>query len=680
MKKTHLSKSRKAPIFWRWGLFSLIQMLVIAGLSGQSSSAPLENYDLIYTMPDSIVQNLESFRKMSLKASYLLQEIEKHQGQNSHLSLNLIKEAKAYMKGRNEPQLTAQLSYWTAKLLSWNKPDSEQLQIALTEAQNARLEFVRKKDSLWLAKSQNLVALIYYYQGLSSSSNIEIEESFRLIKQQNLLNPEWQEVRSEAFRIKGNVLLQSSSSIDSAMVFYQAAEAFYLNTGDSLKLATLYLNQAIALAEVDSVRSHENLQGPEAYYQSAIQIFSRNGGVEDLAGAYLEYATYLADIFLETQAQVDFVLSNEFLRTGLALKPSRSCEFYFQMGINYHNMAAFNQAAKIENKTLLDTAAIYYKSTMERAVQEQNVTYFKQATHNLELICPILKNSRCREIIGSINTSYEELLGAVLQVKDTVLAKNIEYQKDQAEREQRQVLSWTGGTALGVLAGISFLYYRSRLKNLNKALENKMEALRAQMNPHFISNSLNAIDSLINQERNEEASEYIIDFSRLCRLVLNHSKEKWITLEEEIETLNYFINLEKLRLGDNLTYSIEVDDELNQTDIRIPPMLLQPFVENAIWHGIQKKQAPGHLEVAIFKNDQGQLECHVTDDGIGRRRAQELQQESVLERQSWGMEITKERMDAVKKIQGSVLEVSDLKPEDPMPGTKVCIKFPLLSY
>ena len=647
-------------------------------MNGQSSAGSLEQYGLVYTLPDSVLMNLESLRQKSQKASYLLKEIENYHEKNSHLALFLIKEAKTYLEGSNAPELIAQLRYWTAKLLSWNEPESEQLQIALTEAENARQEFVRNADSLWMAKSQNLVALIYYYQDQLKPANEKIDEVLHLLEQRRE-TPDWLEVQSEAFRIKGNILLYDGSSIDSAMVYYRASESFYKETGDSLKLATLHLNQAIALSGVDTTKGQSSYPGPDFHYRSAIEIFLRNGGVEDISSAYLEYATYLADLSLETgKKKEDFMHSNSYLWKGLALDSSRSCEFYFQLGINYQNMAAYNQDENINSKTLLDTAAIYYQRTMEQAIKEQNVTYFKQATSNLERICPILKNSRCREIIGSINISYEEILDAVSQVKDTVLAKNLEYQDELAKREQRQILSWTGGGALGLIATISFIYYRSRLKNLNKALENKMEALRAQMNPHFISNSLNAIDSLINQERNDEASEYIIDFSRLCRLVLNHSKEKWITLEEELETLNYFIVLEKLRLGDNLTYSIEVDDELNQTDIRIPPMLLQPFVENAIWHGIQKKQAPGHLEVAVFKNDIGQLECHITDDGIGREKAQALQQESVLERQSWGMQITKERMDAVKKIQGSVLEITDLKPGDAMPGTKVSIQFPLL--
>lgn len=679
MKNRLPSLGIKAPRRHGRVLFLLLQLCTISGL-GQDIDQVLPNYNLVYSIPDSLENRLKLIKSKAQKVRFLIEQVEKSFEQNIPLALYLAEEASNLLKGSNESLLRAQVRFWKGKLLSWKDPESAQLQIALVEARNALQEFERVQDNLWIAKSHNLIALIYFYQFQYSQAMKEIDRTFALEKKQNPNSLAWREVKSEALRIKGNILLYQNPTIDSTLALYRESQAFYVEIRDSIKLATLLLNQAIALAGVDSLKSSSGHPDPRSFYLSAIDIYKRKAGTEDLSIAYLEYGTYLADIFLKSQTRSDFLQSNSYLDSGLVLAPIRSCELYCQLGMNYQNMAAWNLDTSLSRKMILDTAAVLYQKTMERAIKEQNVVYFKLATEKLRQICPILKNARCRESIGSINKNYQKILGEISQVKDTVLAKNMAYQDELSIRKQRQILTWTSGSAIGILATISFIYYRSRLKNLNKALENKMEALRAQMNPHFISNSLNAIDSLINQNRNDEASDYIIDFSRLCRLVLNHSKEKRITLEEEIETLKYFITLEKLRLGDNLTYSIDVDDELNQSDIQIPPMLLQPFVENAIWHGIQKKQAPGHLEVAVFKNDLGQLECQITDDGIGRKKAQELQEESVLERQSWGMQITKERMEAVKKIEGSVLEITDLKPNDLMPGTKVSIKFPLLPF
>lgn len=680
MKSKYPFLSVRVPKLQLWALFICLSFSIGNRLSSQDLPNPSLLYSLTYELPDSIEETLNSTHGATAKASYLLQQIEHTYATQSNLALFLVEEALPYAKGGRQAFQRAQLRYWKAKILSWNDPESEQLQVAIAEAQNALYEFDQKEEALWLAKTHNLIALIYFYQDQYSFAASEIEKSFSVFETLSNIDMAWQEVRSEALRIKGNILLYRSTSIDSTLSLYRESQAFYLEIKDSLKLATLLLNQGIVLADFDTTADLRIHASAEQYYLEAISIYKRKNSEEDLAVSYLEYATYLADIFWNTEERNDFLHSNTYLHKALELQPDRTCELYYQLASNYQSMASWNKDKSINNKLLLDTAALLYEKTMDRAILEENLDYFKSATSSIKTICPYLKNARCSALLEVMNSNYEKILGAVLQVKDTVSTKNLAYRDELAEREQRQILTWTGGSALGILATISFLYYRSRLKSLNKALENKMEALRAQMNPHFISNSLNAIDSLINQERNDEASEYIIDFSRLCRLVLNNSKEKWITLEEEIETLAYFINLEKLRLGENLTYNIDVDDDLNQTDIQIPPMLLQPFVENAIWHGIQKKQAPGHLEVTIFKNEAGLLECHITDDGIGRKKAMELQKESILEHQSWGMTITKERMESVKKMKDSTLEITDFNPDDPMPGTKVCIKLPLLLH
>lgn len=668
------------PRSFLWALPFLLLTCCYITLKGQTKELYAQ-YNLNYELPDSMLAKINSLSRKKDKATYLLNQVKEQQSINSNLALFLIDQALPFAKGKSSNLVRAQLHYWKAHILSWHNPESAQLQIALTEAQYALEEFQRLKVTIWEAKSNNIISLIHFYQEKYELADGAINASFRLIEDSPAPDLIWRELQSEALRIKGNILLYQLPTIDSSLTLYKESQTFYEEVKDSLQLAALLLNQGIALAQFDTTASQEIHASAGRYYLDAIDIYQNQGNKEDLAVAYLEYATYLADIFWLTQAPEDFKRSNSYLLRALSLQPTRTAELYYQLGSNYQSLSSWNSNPELDGKALLDTAAIFYDSTMLRAISEENIPYFKLATESIESICPFLKKKlTCTKLLEKVNFNYENILGAVLAVKDTVSVINLAFTDELAQRKQRQMLTWTIGSALGLLGGVSFLYYRSRLKNLNKALENKMEALRAQMNPHFISNSLNAIDSLINQERNEEASEYIIDFSRLCRLVLNHSKEKWITLEEEIETLEYFITLEKLRLGDNLTYSIDVDDELNQSDIQIPPMLLQPFVENAIWHGIQKKQAPGHLEVAVFKNALGQLECQITDDGIGRKKAQELQKESVLERQSWGMQITKERMEAVKKIEGSVLEISDLKPDDLMPGTKVSIKFPLLPF
>lgn len=149
------------------------------------------------------------------------------------------------------------------------------------------------------------------------------------------------------------------------------------------------------------------------------------------------------------------------------------------------------------------------------------------------------------------------------------------------------------------------------------------KALRAQMNPHFIFNSLNAIQELVVTEKNEEAYEYLTRFSRLLRKVLHHSEQKWIRLGEELQVLEWYLALESLRFQHAFTYAIEVPAGLDTEDYEVPPMILQPFVENAIWHGLSNKEGPKHLSIRVEAEKQI-LVCTIEDNGIGREAAQKI--------------------------------------------------------
>ncbi|MEL6972131.1 MAG: histidine kinase, partial [Bacteroidota bacterium] len=250
--------------------------------------------------------------------------------------------------------------------------------------------------------------------------------------------------------------------------------------------------------------------------------------------------------------------------------------------------------------------------------------------------------------------------------------------KESVEREKRY-RSRTG--YLSVVGFLIALFYYLYQRSLREKLENKLEALRAQMNPHFISNCLNAIDLLVNKGDTEQASNYIIDFSRLNRLVLTNSKKKRISLAKEVETLSYYLRMEKLRMRENLNYHIEIDSTLDQESISIAPMLLQPFIENSIVHGIQNKQSPGNIWVLINRLNAKQLEIRIKDDGVGMKRAKEIKSKKFLEqeRTSWGMDITHERLKGIKSEKGASIRTVDLYDKDgAASGTEVIIHYPII--
>jgi sensor histidine kinase YesM len=216
---------------------------------------------------------------------------------------------------------------------------------------------------------------------------------------------------------------------------------------------------------------------------------------------------------------------------------------------------------------------------------------------------------------------------------------------------------------------------RSQL--LAQRAELEMQALRAQMNPHFIFNSLNSINRFILQNNKAEATEYLTKFSRLIRIILNSSANATVSLAEDTEALQLYLELERLRCEEKFNFKIKCDDELDADDIQVPPMLLQPFVENAIWHGLTHKESEGHLLINI-KQENSTLVCIIADDGVGRKRSAELKNKSG--HKSMGMKITESRIAMIKKMSGEnkSIEIRDLVDADGnAAGTEVILKIPV---
>jgi tetratricopeptide (TPR) repeat protein len=212
-----------------------------------------------------------------------------------------------------------------------------------------------------------------------------------------------------------------------------------------------------------------------------------------------------------------------------------------------------------------------------------------------------------------------------------------------------------------------------------QATDLEMQALRAQMNPHFIFNSLNSINRFILKKQSSEATEYLTKFSRLIRMILNSSVSASVSLAEDLEALQLYIELERLRCEEKFSFKIECDPDVDADFIQVAPMLLQPFVENAIWHGLMSKESEGHLWVNINQAD-STLICTITDDGIGRKKAAEFKNKSGKHK-SMGMKITESRIAMMQKMNGEnkSVEIRDLvDAEGNAAGTEVVLKIPVI--
>ncbi|TAE31280.1 MAG: sensor protein lytS [Cytophagales bacterium] len=209
--------------------------------------------------------------------------------------------------------------------------------------------------------------------------------------------------------------------------------------------------------------------------------------------------------------------------------------------------------------------------------------------------------------------------------------------------------------------------------------EVEMLALRSQMNPHFLFNSLNTIEYFVLKGDEENASRYLSSFSRLLRLILNHSNEDTVRLSEELTGLRLYLELEATRFGDEFQYTVEIDSDIDRDDVVLPPLLLQPFVENAIWHGLrQSGRADKRLWVRVLMNDPNTLRFEIEDNGIGRRQANDLKSRSATTRKSYGMDITRQRIDLFNRNYPSKLDIQLIDIEEHnQTGTCVRITYQL---
>jgi anti-sigma regulatory factor (Ser/Thr protein kinase) len=242
---------------------------------------------------------------------------------------------------------------------------------------------------------------------------------------------------------------------------------------------------------------------------------------------------------------------------------------------------------------------------------------------------------------------------------------------------------------LTVLGGVSVITYiiaglrvktvrkqeREKAKHEKELLEMEARALRAQMNPHFIFNCLNSIKSLIQQHEEKKSVSYLTTFSKLIRTLFNNADKKEISLHDEIETCKLYLQLEAMRFDAKFSYAVNVDENTDLKSIQVPALIIQPFIENAIWHGIVPRKSSGHISLNVVKK-YSVIEIIIDDDGIGRESSQQNKSTSGLAHQSKGVNLTQSRLELNNLLQQrqATLEVVDKKDENGIgTGTKVII-------
>jgi LytS/YehU family sensor histidine kinase len=289
--------------------------------------------------------------------------------------------------------------------------------------------------------------------------------------------------------------------------------------------------------------------------------------------------------------------------------------------------------------------------------------------------------ARAISISSNIGKNQQRL--ELLEKETALNDRSIEILKRDQELKSEQIFNRNLiiitliGCIVAILAA-GFMIYKN-IQARRKA--DKLLALRSlagQMNPHFIFNALNSVNEFVAARDELAANRYLTSFSRLMRQVLDDSRKTLITLGEELEMLGHYLKLEHARFSDKFDYDLQVAPELRDSELMIPPMMIQPYLENAVWHGLRYKSSKGQLRIVLSVQDD-MLEIRIEDNGIGVIKSRELKTRNQKRQYSVGMKNTETRINLLNEIYGTRISVTihELQPDAEEPGTIVCLRAPL---
>lgn len=274
-------------------------------------------------------------------------------------------------------------------------------------------------------------------------------------------------------------------------------------------------------------------------------------------------------------------------------------------------------------------------------------------------------------IINEHNKSQAEL---IIQYQENEALKNslTEKLKEEVNRQTTEIIK---------LNEIAEAEKRKKIKSRfqKEVAELKISSLQNQMNPHFIFNSLNSIELYIIKNDRDNALYFISKFSKLIRKILSASRKKEVSLQEEIETIELYVNIENIRFKHDIDFKINLPEDLNLASINIPPLILQPYIENALWHGLSPKKGEKKLELIVSKKGSDYITISIIDNGVGRQKSAEIKKKKIYKKESIGVKLTEERLNAFTKEYTNKPRIKfiDLVTNGVPDGTKVIIDYPL---
>jgi len=463
--------------------------------------------------------------------------------------------------------------------------------------------------------------------------------------------------------------------------------------------------------DANRLKNASNPAVQSAYNKSNILLLEKEGKKEEVSDAYIQQA----EVSLQQQDKEVAVENYEKAISYAKDKPKEVIKIKNEIAKVYASDNQFDKAIAINQKLLneakdkndFDTqiqqlqslATIYFKKNEP----EKAIAYLKEA-YNLaaeqgktvevkksltQLLSYYKSNGKDKESIALYEQffqNFEQLIQSDSSLIDAKAFQITEEKIRQLEKEKvlkDELISkkntfnyFLMGSILLLLLFFGFIVkalYSIKTKNKEIALQ----SLRREMNPHFIFNSLNSVNQFISQNKELEANKYLTSYSNLMRNMMENSNKDFVTLSNEIEQLKKYLDLEHLRFQDKFDYEIIVDENLDTETTFVPNMIIQPHLENAIWHGLRYRETKGIL-LLKFTLKNGNVNVTIDDNGIGLTKSAELKTRNQKVHQSRGLTNTRERIGLLNELYKSNISFSVTEKNSGTSGTIVEINFPLI--
>lgn len=342
---------------------------------------------------------------------------------------------------------------------------------------------------------------------------------------------------------------------------------------------------------------------------------------------------------------------------------------------NYFQSISYDLLDKSEI-TVIKEVALYLKGRKnEKALQY--ILHYEALSDTIENRLMVL-TSRAQQIgaLGGQNVLQLEILRKDKQMSENTinhLMREGELKEDIVGFQKTMIYLLCGVILLGVVALIYIIRVSGQRRVANQQLA--LRSLRSQMNPHFIFNALNSVNSFISMSDERSANRFLSEFSTLMRTVMENSEHDFISLTKELEIVKIYMELEHFRFQDKFSFQLTIDEEIDEEVYVLPPMLIQPYIENAIWHGLRYKESKGELKVS-FGEEQGQLKVVIQDNGIGRKKSQEIKTKNQKKNKSTALKNIGERVQLFNSLHRVKVEVTIRDLEADGSGTVVSILIP----